>query len=85
MKNRYFKIEWKQTTGKYGCGICEKALKGSKGFIQITYKTIYNIFKGMICMKCFEEILGDITRDKKRRSESYKLLMKKRILRELKK
>jgi hypothetical protein len=82
-------IEWMQSIGKkYKCSECKKYVKGIDGYICIkSFSQIYCPTPKTICWNCFSNALKEIISKRgteKERKENYKLLIKKRILRNLK-
>lgn len=89
MKRDNIFFEWKVTTSKrINCGKCGGNVNNPDGFLVI--KRIHNYPKNaeiIICWDCFIELIKAVRekrKTKRKRENEYKILTKKRILRELK-
>ena len=88
-------VEWRQTTGKkLQCFFCKKEVKGIEGYLHIRirgkgreswYK--YSDYLRCICWDCFQNKFKEIKKKRgtlKQREKNYDLMIKKRILKNLK-
>jgi hypothetical protein len=79
--------EWKQTTGKgIRCLGCKKDVSGSEGYVHLKRKGS-NWYSPRICWVCFQNGLDDIKIKRgtpKKRDKDYNIMLKKRILKNLK-
>jgi len=84
------RLKWKQTTSnKKQCYLCKKSLVGVEGYAELRWgnSSSWSYVFYNFCLDCFAVSLGDFEKQKGTpysRKKKYKILIKKRILRNLK-
>lgn len=84
-------ISFKQTTSEnIKCRICRESVNGQDGYIKVNLYDFGDSShwsvdrKIVVCNKCFQEWLDNITTAKGKQKESYNKLVKTKILKSLK-